>query len=100
MYTTLKCTRASTWDGLGCSKEAYRSLLAGAALLAGIAVATAQSLPTNPPTPQVRWGKSAEHIGFRRVWRGGRRALRDDAAQSNGRGRLRVLAFLMSTFGD
>jgi hypothetical protein len=28
------------------------SLLAGAALLVGIAVATAQSLPTNPPTPQ------------------------------------------------
>ena len=35
------------------------------------------------------WGKSAEHIGFRRVWRGGRRALRDDATKSNGRGRLR-----------
>lgn len=28
------------------------SLLAGAALLVGIAVATAQSLPTNPPTPR------------------------------------------------
>jgi hypothetical protein len=28
------------------------SLLAGAALLAGITIATAQALPTNPPTPQ------------------------------------------------
>jgi hypothetical protein len=44
--------------------------------------------------------KSVEHIGFRQVWRGGRRALRDDATQSNGRGRLRALAFLMPTFGD
>ena len=33
-------------------KKIIASLLAGATLLAGINLANAQALPTNPPTPQ------------------------------------------------